>query len=265
MNNKTLKELAHQAGAELVGVAPHDRWAEWPAEANPATLMPTCRSVIVIGRRILRGTFRGVEEGTNFGSTYGTYGVGWMEHVFMPRTVQEIAAAIEKEGHEAVPMTGGAAPGAPVRLDTKALAHAAGLGAVGKGGFFLTPEYGHRQRFALILTDLELAGDEILDVDFCEGCDACLRACPLQALSDDGSPRFALDTTLCGQCANGKLQTGPGDYEPLDRLAASCGRACLVALENKVGNRFAAPFRRRAVWTRDIHGKCTVHPLPPKA
>lgn len=265
MNNETLKQLAYQAGADLVGVAPYDRWADWPAESNPLTLMPACRSVVVVGCRILRGTFRGVEEGTNFNSTYGTYGAGYMERVFMPKTVQEIAAAIEREGSEALPMVGGTAPGSAVRLDTKALAHAAGLGMIGKGGFFLTPKYGHRQRLALILTDLELAGDSIYDVDLCEGCDACLRACPLQAISDNGSPHFTIDTKLCELCANGKFKIEPGDYEPLDRMPASCGRACLVALEEKISNRFAAPFRRRAVWTRDVHGKYTVTPLTPNA
>jgi epoxyqueuosine reductase len=189
------------------------------------------------------------------------FGSVWNEHDFLSRTVHQIACAIEAEGSEAVPLFGGAVPNAPMQLDSKALAHAAGLGSVGKGGFFLTREYGHRQRVALILTDLELEGDPIVDLDFCKDCDACLKACPLQALTDEGGPRFRIDTQLCQQCANGKLETFPYAYERLDRLAASCGRACLVALEGKVVNRFAAPFRRRSVWTRDLEGNCTLHPL----
>jgi epoxyqueuosine reductase QueG len=261
MNTTELKALARQAGADLIGVAPASRWADWPAAGNPATLLPKCRSVIVIGRRILRGSFRGVEEGTNFYSTYHMFGAFWMESDFLSRTVHQLAGSVEATGHEAVPLFGGAAPDAPMQLDCKALAHAAGLGSVGKGGFFLTREYGHRQRFALILTDLELAGDPVDDLDFCNGCDACLKACPLQAMSDDGRPAFGINRQLCGQCANGKLASFPQSYESLDRFAASCGRACLVALEGKVGNRFAAPFRRRSVWTRDLEGKCSVHPL----
>lgn len=260
MNKDTLKRLAREAGADLFGVAPAERWADWPAPQNPTTLQPRCRAVIVVGKRILRGAFRGVEEGTNFSSTYGHFGLRWAEKEFLSRAVYALAAALEAEGHEAVPLFGGAETGAAVQLDAKALAHAAGLGSVGKGGFFLTPKYGHRQRFALILTDTDLDGDPMMDLDFCRDCDACLRACPLQALADQGGDRFALDTQRCAHCANGSTQSFPCAYERLDRLAAACGRACLVALENRTGNRFAAPFRKRSVWTRDIEGRCTVHP-----
>ncbi len=261
MNTERLKERARQAGADLVGVVPAERWADWPAPQNPATLQPRCRSVIVIGKRILRGAFRGVEEGTNFSSTYHCYGASWMERDFLTRTVYAVAGALEAEGHEAVPLLGGAVAGAPVQLDTKALAHAAGLGSVGRGGFFLTREYGHRQRFALVLTDAALDGDPVVDLDFCQDCDACLKACPLQAMADKGEGRFAINTQLCANCANGRIDGAPCAYESLDRLAASCGRACLVALENRVNNRFTGPFRRRSVWTRDLEGRCTVHPL----
>ena len=265
MKTSELKKLAREAGADLVGVAPISRWADWPAAQNPATLQPRCRAVIVVGRRILRGAFRGVEEGTSFGSTYFDFGAVWMEHNFLTRTIHQVAALVEGTGHEAVPLTGGTTSGAPVQLDCKALAHAAGLGSVGKGGFFLTRAYGHRQRFGLILTDLEFdATDPVVDLDFCKDCNACLQACPLQAMAERGEATFALDTRLCARCANGRLNMAPGSYESLDRLAASCGRACLVALEEKIGSRYAAPFRRRSVWARDINGVCTVHPLESK-
>ena len=264
MKTHDLKQVAREAGADLVGIAPPDRWADWPTARNPRTIMPACRSVIVIGRRVLRGSFRGIEEGTNFSSTYNHYGLLWNESLFLARTVHQTACAIEAAGREAMPLFGGASAKAEVQLDTKALAHAAGLGSVGKGGFFLTRQYGHRQRFALILTDLELEGDPVDDLDFCKDCDACLKACPLQALSDKGGEVYAIDTQLCQQCANGKMQTFDYAYERLDRLAASCGRACLVALENRIGNRFGTPFRRRSVWTRDLEGRCTVHPLDTK-
>ena len=49
-----------------------------------------------------------------------------------------------------------------------------------------------------------------------------------------------------------------------DRLAAACGRACLVALEGRIGNRFDAPFRKRSTWSRDIEGRVSVTPLERK-
>lgn len=256
MNAAALKEAARNCGADLVGIAPAERWAEWPEVRNPRRIQPQCKSVIVIGRRMLRGAFRGVEEGTNVWSTYGVYGADWNENTFLVRTVHEIAMKFEAAGAEAVPLMGGG-----TGLDCNALAHAAGLGSMGKGGFFLTPEYGHRQRFALILTDLALDGDALVKLDFCNGCIACLDACPLSAMRDSGGEQFDLDGRICSVCENGRVAGGPNSYAKLDRFASSCGRACLVALEGKVGNSFRSDFRKRSAWSRGIDGKTTLHPV----
>ncbi len=275
MNASQIKAAARDAGADLVGIAPLERWKDWKSTANPLSIMPSCRSVIVVGRRILRGTLRGVEEGTNFGSTYVMFGMQWQEQTFLSRVIHQAAATIEQAGHEAIPMLGGTPPGEPrpiastgtttnVRLDSKRLAHAAGLGIVGKGGFFLTAQYGHRQRFGMILTDLEAVGDPIQELDFCTDCDACLQACPLQALRDTGAEHFELDEQRCASCANGRFPGGSLSCEGNDRFAAACGRACMVALEHKIEERFKTPFRKRSVWTRDLEGKVTLTPLNPK-
>jgi epoxyqueuosine reductase len=258
MNASEVKKQARALGADLVGIAPHSRWADWPAEHNPRSIMPQCQSVIVLGRKILRGAFRGIEEGTNFGSTYGNFGRSWAEFTFLTRVIYNLACTLESSGAEAVPMSGGTPKGQQnVQLEVKALAQAAGLGSIGKGGFFLTPQYGHRQRLALLLTDLELPGDELCELNFCQDCQACVEACPLQAYScQDGT--ITLNSNLCQQCQNGASSGGELSCEPLDRLAASCGRACLVALEDKIEERFLHKFRKRAVWQRDLLGHPTV-------
>lgn len=272
MNSKSLKIKARELGADLVGIAPRSRWADWPAQNNPLSIMPGCQSVIVVGRKILRGAFRGVEEGTNFSSTYGHYGFLWNEFTFLSRLIYNLAAAIESEGAEAVPLSGGTPKGegsivgnsgiaSNVRLDSKALAQQAGLGEIGKGGFFLTRKYGHRQRFGLILTDLELEGDEIETLGFCDDCDACIKACPLGAYSQGQNQTWQANSNICASCSNGKSQGPELSGEPLDRLAASCGRACLVALEDKIEEKFSSKFRKRAIWQRDIMGKATVLPM----
>lgn len=273
MITSEFKAKARELGADLVGVAPRSRWADLPDRCNPRSVLPACESVIVIGRKILRGAFRGVEEGTNFSSTYHHYGSIWNEFTFLSRIVFSVANFLEESGFEAVPMSGGTPAGdnrtlsaagipANVVLDSKELAVMAGLGRIGKGGFLLTPEYGHRQRFGLILTELRLDGDPLDDTDLCQGCQACLQACPLQALHDDGSGRFQLNAKLCALCANGKMPNSPLSGEPLDRLAASCGRACLVASAERIGEKFHHRFRQRAIWERDIHGRPCVKPLP---
>lgn len=273
MKASEVKKLAKELGADLVGIAPIERLAGLPAESNPKSVMPSAKSVIVVGRRILRGAYRGIEEGTNFWSTYGCFGNGWLEGQFLARTVADLTSRLEEEGIEAVPMRGSsekgenkkmaeAKPAANVCLDYKVMAQAAGLGSIGKGGFFITKEYGHRQRFAMIITDAEFEVDEVVRLDLCAGCSACADACPLKAmnkgktskagLKDAGCDVFELNTNLCENCVNGRTESLS---EKIDRSASSCGRACLVALENKIGNKFENKFRKRKVWTRDLYGK----------
>lgn len=249
MNSAEIKEAARFYGADLVGIAPVERFDGLPEHSDPRTFAPGTRSVIAIAHRIMRGALRGIEEGTSFSNTYGCFGHTWLENQFLTKTVFDLCCAIENSGAEASPVMSKRYSGNKFIPDFKAYAHAAGLGSTGKGGFFLTPEYGHRQRFAFIFTTLELEGDPIIECDFCDNCDACIKACPLGAWNSENK----LDIELCKHCRNGAFHT-PDGAEDVDRCAASCGRACMVALEDKVGNRFAEKFRKRSVWQLGLDG-----------
>lgn len=249
MNSAEIKELALSFGADLVGIAPVGRFDGMPELSDPRTFAPGTRSVIVVGHRIMRGTMRGVEEGTSFSNTYRSFGLSWMEDQFLAKTVYDLSCAIESQGIEASPVFSKSYSGNKFIPDYRAYAHAAGLGSTGKGGFFLTPQYGHRQRFGFVFTTLELEGDAVIECDFCKDCDACIKECPLSAYGEND----ALDTELCQNCRNGAVPT-PGGSDSVDRCAASCGRACMVALEGKVTNRFEAKFRKRSVWTLGLDG-----------
>ncbi|HQK91969.1 MAG TPA: 4Fe-4S binding protein [Armatimonadota bacterium] len=161
-------------------------------------------------------------------------------------------------------------PAPNVIVDLEFAAQAAGLGEVGLGGFFLTPEFGTRQRLAMVLTDAELEPDPVADRRLCGDCRACVDACPLGAINaDDARPVgvpghtmwvAAIDWRLCRACPNGAM-VGPGRGERPDRIAAACGRACLNQLEraDKCANRFEQPFRKRTPWVLDsLH-----RPVPP--
>ena len=260
MDAATLKAAARRLGADLCGVANYARFATLPPERNPLTLAPRTRSVIVIGHRILRGALRGVEEATNFVSVYDHFGIAAPGWKYLTKSVAEIGAVIEDAGFEAVPVRAGRYEADKVKLDYMELAHLAGLGSVGKGGFFLTPQYGQRQRLAIILTDMELEPDPIIDLDFCEDCDACVKICPHHAFAPDGK----LDLNICRNCQNGAypMRGAIGSFvgaqgsdnipdDPVDRHAALCGRTCVVALEKKLTNEFYYPFRKRRAWRLD--------------
>ncbi len=275
MDANELKSYAKSKGADLIGVAPIERFAGLPADKNPLSIFPECKSVIVVGRRILRGALRGVEEGTNFNSTYSTFGFKWLEDNFLARTTYDLTCHIETQGFEAVPLFGYSedgmptgvpvAPGKPapnVIVDLDFAAHAAGLGELGLGGFFITPEFGIRQRFALILTDAKLMTDMVMDKGICGGCEACAKVCPFKAIDktkmksigegENSISSATIDYSICASCPNGAMQ-GPGRGSRPDRFAAICGRTCMVKLEEagKTFNKFENKFRKRSAWLMD--------------
>ena len=68
MNAEQIKKLAREMGADLVGIAPIERFENVPMNENPAQIKPDAKSVIILAFRILRGALRGIENGSNWGS-----------------------------------------------------------------------------------------------------------------------------------------------------------------------------------------------------
>jgi ferredoxin len=275
MNSHALKKAAKEFGADLIGIAPIERFKDLPVDKSPLSIFPECKSVIALGRRVLRGSLRGVEEGTNFGSTYGCFGLRYLEDNFLSKTSYDLTCHIEENGFEAVPIFGyspeGMPKGRPVKdgkpapnviLDMEYAAQAAGIAEIGAGGFLISPEFGTRQRIAVILTDCELEADEIMNKNICGDCKACVEACPLGAYDISNVQKFGvkgcertvfkIDYSVCESCPNGSVvQAGKGSRP--DRIAAACGRACLVQLEkaSKCSNSFENAFRKRKPWALD--------------
>ena len=61
-----IKEQARKFGADLVGITSMDRFEGAPKQMDPRYIFPGAKSMIVLGYRIPRGAFRGIEEGTFF-------------------------------------------------------------------------------------------------------------------------------------------------------------------------------------------------------
>ena len=165
---KAFREHSEKIGCDLVGIAPIERFAALKADQHPASIFPEVKSVIVVGKRITRGSLRGVEEGTQFG-TYHMYGYNWLEDRFLSITSLKMAEFLEDNRWEAIPLLNlpremgpmgvsvrEGQPAPNVLLDFEDAAVRAGLGEIGYLRTFVTPEFGARQRFFIILTDAPL-------------------------------------------------------------------------------------------------------------
>lgn len=112
---------------------------------------------------------------------------------------------------------------------------AAGLGEIGRSGALLTPEHGPHQRVLCIVTDAELPTDDPkLATGVCEGCRACVDACPMQALGggeaaiDVGGVRVRFPQVPRHRCDWSKRyslcpEEGPGMIGSITRAAVPAG------------------------------------------
>ncbi len=268
---------------DLIGFAGKERFAALPPEKNPFSIFPEAKTVIMLGKRILRGSLRGVEEGTNFGD-YTLFGVNWLEDEFLSLACYGLVSAIEDEGWEAVPVfpnpTDQAPSGVAVAPDRPApnvypdfdyAAVACGLCEISFSGIPFSSKFGSRQRFHMILTDAELPETPLLTESVCDHCGRCAKACPLGAISKDETEEIEIcgkimtvakiDYEICKNCKNGAVPSRFGASCKPDRVAALCNRTCLCHLEEEqtVDNHFENAFRRRDAWSLDAFGRYEKH------
>ncbi|OQA84442.1 MAG: Epoxyqueuosine reductase [Lentisphaerae bacterium ADurb.Bin242] len=268
MTSKELKDAAKKFGADLIGIAAVGNLNDLCKEDNPLSIFPQAANVIVIGRKIPRGALRGCEQGTELNNTFTNFGFMSLEDNLLAKTTYDTVIWMESHGFEAVPLFGYDCTGQPVGvpvspgkpapnviLQYRLMAQAAGLGETALNGLFITPEFGPRQRFAMLLTDAGLESDRPFVPHLCNDCGQCIRACPLQALEAEKAVPFGLKgfernvaarrNELCLRCRNGAVQTNEGRFNAVERVAAACGRACIAALEERGATleKFSTPFR----------------------
>ncbi len=247
LDSKTVKRIAKEMGADLVGITPMSRFAGAPLQMDPRTIMPNAKSMVVVGFRINRGALRGIEEGTHF-MNYSSMAYGAVNTVFMPNFIIHFSRIFEDEGYEAMPFgfesnfgnsvdswakpsadgpnpplrddmlwSKPVAPGKPapdVLVHVRIAAYLAGLGEIGYSKVFLTPEFGPRQRLFLVMTELELEPDPIYSgPPLCNRCLACVRDCPGQAID----PEKTVKVTLAGH------EVEWGEFDPQKCLWAFRG------------------------------------------
>ena len=271
------REYAARAGCDLLGIAPIERFAEVAPQHHPASIFPEVKSVIAVGKRIPRGVLRGVEEGTQFG-TYALYGYSWLEDRFLCVATIKLAEFLEDHRWEALPLINlppqmpplgvPVRPGQPppnVVVDVDDAVVRAGLGEISYLESFVTPEFGTRQRFYLILTDAVLDPTPFSPETRFERSKAFAQYCPLGAIDPAADTVITIlgkkmvvariDYKKCAECKNGAMPNRRHPSGRPDRLAAVCMRSYMVHLEKTgaVKNTFLQPFRKRPAW--EVHGR----------
>lgn len=239
-----IKAAAKRMGADIVGIGSIDRWSTAPIQMDPKQIMPKAKSVIALGFRVLRGSLRGIEEGTYF-SNYSAMGYGGITYLYMPMTVINLSKMIEDAGYEAVPMghqsdwraidnvgylrndysrpiaPGKAAP--DVMINLRIAGFLCGLGEIGYSKMLLTPEFGPRVRVGVIITELELEADPIIEPGtLCNRCMACVRECPGNCIPKDRTIKenvggydlewADVDMLKCGECFVGAERVKEGEF-----------------------------------------------------
>ncbi len=249
ITSQDIKAAAKRMGADIVGIGSIDRWSTAPIQQDPKQIMPKAKSIIALGFRVMRGSLRGVEEGTFF-SNYSSMGYGGITYLYMPMTVINLSKMIEDAGYEAIPLghqsdwrcidnlgnkyddhsipvaPGKAAPDVMVNL--RIAGFLCGIGEIGYSKMLLTPEFGPRVRVGIIITELPLEPDPIIEPGtLCNRCMACVRECPGECIPKDRTIKVNVggydlewadvdmkkcDTTFVGavKCEEGET----GDYLP---------------------------------------------------
>jgi epoxyqueuosine reductase QueG len=56
MDSNNIKQILYGLGVDICGIASIDRFHESPEGFNPVDTLPSCKSVIVFGKKFLKGT-----------------------------------------------------------------------------------------------------------------------------------------------------------------------------------------------------------------
>jgi epoxyqueuosine reductase len=184
VNSDEIKEFMKGIGADLVGIAKADCFENTPTRRGPSFIMPQARSIIVVAQRMLIGC---LESPSDMVTTI--QGIALYDELHM--LTLKTARFLEERGHRAAIVPGYS----PVDMnkETKGLsgevslrhaAVAAGLGGLGRNNLLITP-------------------DKPCSEGYCEDCEACISACPADALSEPGKTRT-------GRCLRTALPYGLG-------------------------------------------------------
>jgi epoxyqueuosine reductase QueG len=181
-----VKAIAKQMGADLVGVASADCVATTPTRRGPSNVLSGASSAVVFGKRMLAGSIESPSKEVVTSQNLTLYQE-------LDRISYTLGCFLEDKGYRAatipayspVEMTS-ETKGFAGAVSLRHVAEAAGLGMLGKNNLLLTPQFGPRVRLGGVVTAAPIEPDESFSENLCGGCEACIDACPVDAISEPG-------------------------------------------------------------------------------
>ena len=230
INSEIIKQKARELGATVCRIG--KIYEEDNPGRDPKMILPDAKCIIGFGFLVPKALYKAMERGSQY-YTYTTIGVKYEDEEMAEIFLLKIGALIENEGYDACLQKAipnlrikgdkttnpevvdtyelihaeAVAPDKPVPdviIDFGKAAKACRLGDVGLNGKIINREYGPFMRYCFIITDAPLECDEPQGSPICDKCGDCIKACPGNAVSENG-----LDTWQCAVYYKGAHKSNP--------------------------------------------------------
>ena len=230
MNAENIKLVAKELGATVCGIGRVDE--EKDPQRDPYMILPNAKCIIGFGFAVPKGLYLTMDNSSQY-YTYTNLGVKYFDEEMAEIFLLKIGGMIEDEGYDAclqksvpnlrikgdkttnpevadtyelihaVPVEEGK-PAPDVIIDFGKAAKACGIGEEGLSGKVINKDHGPFMRYCFIITDMPLECDEPLKEPVCDKCGKCIKACPGNAISEEG-----LDTWQCSVYYKGAHRSNP--------------------------------------------------------
>lgn len=181
-----VKDFTRSQGVDLVGVASVESlWGRHQKDIEES--FPKAKNILVFGIRHARAAITSDNLRLNQFNAHHTF-------AYIETITHHLVNLLDRGGYGAAGIT----PSIPVSVEKGksgyvgdiSFRHAAveaGLGHLGIHRLVMTPEFGPRVRFGVVLSDAPLVPDEAYKgKNYCYDCQACIKACPAGAISKEG-------------------------------------------------------------------------------
>ena len=255
LTRETLEQEARRLGAAKFGIGDLALFEGEAPCRDPKMICPKATCIVGFGTPVPKGLYKTMSENAQF-YTYTQLGVKALDEEYYEIFLFRMASVIEDEGYDAclqrttpnlrvkgdkttnpevvdtyeLQYASPVEPGKPVpdiMIDFGKAAAACGIGRAGRYGKVVNREYGPFMRYAFIVTDAPLETNAPYAENLCDGCEACVKACPAKCIDADKG----LDTWSCSVYYRGALGSNP--FMTDDFLKGDPGRAKILAGEKR--------------------------------